>query len=592
MDKAVFKALNGGASYNPSGRNSGLISLASVLLAAWALMWAFPALAANIGAGPEYREFPLIGSRVAVWVAAEVHLMFAAFVLGVPMFAVIVELVAMLTGEKKYDALAREFSKLVTLSTSITAIWGGILLFLLVTLYPKFWNYLSGIFAPTMWIYPVLFLLELVFVYLYYYSWDRMTEGRSKWVHFGLGIMVNVVGTILLFLANTWATFMMTPGGINPDTGELVSLFEAIYNFAWMPINIHRLIANVTFGGAVAAGYAAFKFMYSKTPEDKAHYDWMGYVGMMIAMWSFLVLPFAGYYLMREIYAYDQTMGITMMGGFLSWVWIIQALVISVLFLGLNYYMWCGLERIEGGERYQPYIKYLLTVLVLGVMVWATPHSLIATPEEVSAMGGAHHEVFGSLGVMSAKMTAVNLMILASAIGFMFYRRANKIATHPSAKMLNLVQGGIFGGAALIILYLGIDGYFVSPIVRVEKYSIWQVLLVLFAILSTTGLDVILFRNCRTTGGINWGRMAPRSQYALLLVAVAFTWLMGLMGYVRSISRQHWHVNKVLEDTSVDAFSPALGYVSTVVTACTIIFLGLVMLIFWINSLTEKKKAA
>ena len=548
------------------------------------------AWAAEIGAGPAYRAFPWIGSRVAVWIAAEVHLMFAAFVLGVPLFAVIVELVGILTREERYDHLAREFSKLVTLASSITAIFGGILLFLLLTLYPRFLNYLAGIFLPTLWIYPMLFLMELVSVYLYYYSWGRMTGPRAKWVHFALGVWVNVVGTVLLVLANTWATFMMTPGGVDHGTGALTSLWEAVNNFAWMPINIHRIIANVTFGGAIAAAYAAFKFMSSRSEEERAHYDWMGYVGMMIAMWSFLVLPFAGYYLMREIYAFDQTMGITMMGGFLSWVWIIQAVLISALFLGMNYYMWCGLERIEGGERYQPYIKYLLTVLVLGVLVWATPHSLIVTPEEVARMGGAHHKIVGVFGVMSAKMTAVNLMILTSAIGFMFYRRANKIATVANARLLNGAQMTVFTVAIVFIVYLGVDGYFVPPIVRVEQYSVWQVLAVLAAIGITTVLDVLLFRNCKFTGKILWGRMAARSQYALVLVAVTFTWLMGLMGYVRSISRQHWHVNKIMEDTSPDAFSPALGFVANIVSVCTIIFLGLVMLIFWINSLTEQKK--
>ncbi|MEE8396887.1 MAG: hypothetical protein V3S29_12585, partial [bacterium] len=436
-------------------------------------------------------------------------------------------------------------------------------------------------------VYPVLFLLELVSVYLYYYSWDRMAGGRAKWAHFGIGVWLNLVGTVLLVLANSWATFMMTPGGVDPATGALTSLWGAINNFAWMPINIHRLIANVTFGGAIAAAYAAFKFMFSRSEEDKAHYDWMGYVGMMIAMWSFLVLPFAGYYLMREIYAFDQTMGITMMGGFLSWVWIIQAVVISILFLGLNYYMWCGLERIEGGERYQPYIKYLLGVLVLGVIVWATPHSLVATPEEVARMGGTYHKVVGVLGVMSAKMTAVNLMILTSAIGFMLYRRANKVATTANARLLKGSQAAIFGVAALLILYLGVDGYFVPPIVRVEQYSVWQVLLVLLAIAATTVLDFFLFRGCRYIGPIHWGRMAPRSQYALVLVAVTFTWLMGLMGYVRSASRQHWHVNKIMVDSSPDAFSPALGFAANIVSLCTIIFLGLVLLIFWISSLTE-----
>ena len=43
--------------------------------------------------GYTYGHFPGIGGRGAVWIAAEVHLMFAAFVLGVPMFAVITELI-------------------------------------------------------------------------------------------------------------------------------------------------------------------------------------------------------------------------------------------------------------------------------------------------------------------------------------------------------------------------------------------------------------------------------------------------------------------------------------------------------------------
>ena len=45
-------------------------------------------------AGPvQYRAFFGIDSRLIVWIVSELHLMFAAFVLGVPIFAVIVEIV-------------------------------------------------------------------------------------------------------------------------------------------------------------------------------------------------------------------------------------------------------------------------------------------------------------------------------------------------------------------------------------------------------------------------------------------------------------------------------------------------------------------
>src|SRR5205823_5216967 len=110
----------------------------------------------------------------------------------------------------------------------------------------------------------------------------------------------------------------------------------------------------------------------------------------------------------REIYQYDQSMGITMMGGFMSWLWVIQAFLIAVLFLAGNYYLWVGMGRIPGAERFRPYTKWLLVVLVLGALVWGTPHTMIADSRELAAMGGSHHPLLGALGVMSAKNTGVN----------------------------------------------------------------------------------------------------------------------------------------------------------------------------------------
>ncbi len=39
---------------------------------------------------------------------------------------------------------------------------------------------------------------------------------------------------------------------------------------------------------------------------------------------------------------------------------------------------------------------------------------MIANREELALMGGTHHPFLGALGVMSAKNTAVNLMILTT----------------------------------------------------------------------------------------------------------------------------------------------------------------------------------
>ena len=537
----------------------------------------------------EYGDFPVIGSRAAIWIAAQLHLFFAAFVLGVPMFAVVAEAIGIFSSDDRYDKLAKEFTRLLLVSYSATAIWGAILVFGLITLYPGLWGYLSEIFAPSMWVYVGIFFFESFTLYLYYYGWDRWKKGRAKWGHWGLGILLNLWGTAVMLIANSWLTYMMSPPAeVTPDTAPgMVQFWSAFANATWMPINIHRLIANVVFGGAIVGAYAAYRFLSAKTDEERAHYDWMGYIGNFIAISALIVLPFAGYWLGREIYEFNQQMGTTMMGGFMSWLWVVQAFLIAVLFLAGNYYLWVGMGRIPGAERFMPYTKWMLLVLLIGAAVWATPRNMIADRAEITAMGGQFHPFLGVLGVMSAKNTAVNFMILTTFLSFLLYRRANKKAVVSWEKTGTTIQGALFAVSAAVVLFYGIYGYFVPSIVRIG-FSVYQVLAVIAAIILVVVIDVFMMRGAESRGEIRWGEMPERSQYALFILAVTFTWLMGLMGFARSGIRQHWHVFEVIRDTSVDAATPALGYASIVISACVLIFLSLVTFIFWVGGLAEK----
>src|SRR3990172_5644892 len=565
------------------------LTLAVLGVSALCLLLVDPALAQEAGRAVEYRAFPIFGSRLAVWAVAQIHLNFAAFILGVPIFAVIIEIMGWRTGDRKYDWLAHELVKLTFAAFSTTALLGAALLFLLIGYYPKVWTYLTGIFFPTYWVYVLLFFLETFAVYLWYYGWDWLS-GPRKWIHVSLGLLSNLIGTAILVVSNSWVTFMISPGGVD-ESGALKSFWGAVNNFTWMPINIHRLIANIVFGGTICAAYAAFRFLSAKTDEERARYDWMGYIGNFVALSAFIVLPFAGYYLGREIYAFNQTMGITMMGGFMSWLWIIQAILIGILFLGSNYYLWLGMERIPGSERYRKYVPPMLVILALGFIVWATPRSLVITLDEARAMGGTHHPVLGVLGVMSAKNTVVNLMILTTFLSFILYRRANRESTKAWVGKGMAVQWAALGIAAVIVTFYGVYGYFVESIVRIG-FSVYQVLAVLAAMGLVMAIDIPMFRGARSTGTIRWGTIAPRSQYVLILLAVTFTWLMGLMGFARSGIRQHWHVYGVMRDTSVDAVTPALGYAANVITLVTIAFFALVMFIFWLGGLAEKGTAS
>ena len=605
--------------------------LIGIVLLGIVLFVAIPAFAQDL-TDAEYRPFPKIGSRSAAWIAAQLHLLFGSFILGVPMFAVIIEFIGWKTKDERYDRMAQEFIKLCMGAFSTTALLGGVLVFILVWCYPNVMSKLSGIFGPTMIFYVILFFGETFTLYLYSYGWDKM-QGRHKGWHLFLGVLLNVWGTAIMFVSNTWLTYQTSPAiqwkkaseaprenyiteqlTQNPDLtraevlneikdGTVIPLhneagdflgtvWDAVNNFTWMPVNIHRLIGNIAFGGSIVAAYAAFRYLVAKTKEEKSHYDWMGYNGNFIALCGLIPLPFAGYWLGREIYMFNNTMGVNMMGGLFSWLFIIQAVMIGVLFIGANYYLWSGMGRIEGAEKYARYRPYMIAVIVICVAIWMTPRSFskISSAAELSAMGGANHPILGAFGLMSAKNTVVNIVILTTFLSFLFYRRSGKTPVTSWKSIGNIAINSIFILGTIIIVVIGIVGFAVDTDVRINVLTPWQVLVALGVMVVVTIVDIFMYRKATSSGTIKWGMMTERSQYILILLAITFTSLMGLMGYARSGLREGWHIFGVMKDTSPDAFTPSLSDAVNMVSIILIIFFALVGFIFWLGLWGDKKK--
>lgn len=431
-----------------------------------------------------YRQFMGLDSRRLVWFLAQMHLFFGAFVLGVPLFAVIIEIVGWNGGDEKFDKLAYEFTSLLSVAYATTAAFGGLLAFALFTLYPTFMGHMAGIFKDVMFVYALLFFGETFCLYLYYYGWKWLKKGKpfpalTTWIfkalsiamglfgiallagqvgpdmrtdtrwfifllyilpiaiglwiirgrkttHIFIGILLNVFGTAIMQLANSWAGYMMSPTGVDANGVFIGTVWEAFENILATPIAIHRMLGNLAFGGLVAGSYAAVKFISAKTQEERAHYDWMGYISNFVAIAALIPLPFAGYYLGREVYSTSAVMGNNMMGGDFSWTFIIQAMLVGSLFLISNYYLWSGMTRIPGAERYYKFIKWILLAIILSLAVWLTPHNLPLSGQEVGEMGGSqYHPVLKFLGLMPAKNAVVNLIILATFFSFLLYRRGN-----------------------------------------------------------------------------------------------------------------------------------------------------------------------
>ncbi|WP_238590378.1 cytochrome ubiquinol oxidase subunit I [Nitrospira moscoviensis] len=531
-----------------------------------------------------YSRIGSFDSRLLVWFVTQQHTYFGGFVLALPLFCALLEFLGLVTRKPalslRYDGLARDLAKVALLALSVTAVVGSLMLAMFLYLYPSFMQYMGGTFKSFMPAYAVVFVGESLLLIVYYYSWNRMAEPGLKWIHAAIGILTNVFGTALLLLANAWAAFMMSPAGVDEQGRFLGNSWHLLHSALWNPLNVHRFLADIMSGGAVVLAYACYRFFTAKTDEERAYFDWVGYIFLFVTVCALLPMPIAGYWLMRSVYSFSQSMGVTMMGGLLTWLFVVQALLIGALFLGVNYYLWQSMARIKGGERYQLYYQFVLGALTLALFIWLTPHTVLMSPGEVKAMGGAQHPVVGNYGVMSSKNGAVNVMILLTALSFLYYRRANRTMTVSWVKTGNIAIGTLYTIGLLHVIWLSVYGFYLPANIRVGLSSP-QAFATLTVIVAGVLINRAMLKGAIVHGPIHWGKISVRGMVGLFGLAAAFTWVMGLMGYIRSSGRLSWHVSELMADVSPWAFTPDLEFAAKMVTLNMIVFWGAVLALFW-----------
>lgn len=537
----------------------------------------------------DYDGKGITDNRSILWVIIQQHFFLGSFILGVPMMAWILEILSYLrrksspANAKKHDGYAHEFMRIALPFYPLTIVFGFALLGAFIFLYAEFSRYMSSIFKPVLYFYILIFFIENVLLYAYTRTWDRWKEGRAKWKHMALGGATCLNGLIIIYLANALMAFMMSPAGVDSKGHYLGNLWNAINTPLWNPLNIHRILASIMFSGAVIAAYAAYQMITTRNPEKRAHYDEMGHVSIMISIVNLFILPFAGYWFAKEIFIYSQRMGVTLMGGKLSWPFVMQAMLIGLIFMTVTYYLWQGTRRMQGSERYQHLVKYTMIILAAAFLIWATPHTIPATPSEIDAMGGARHPVVGYYGTMAAKNTAINTMILSFGLCYIIFHRCNKKMSITWAKWGNLVMILLFAGAEAFVIFVGVYGFFIPANVRVNL-AFPQFIVTMVALCGGMILNWVMLRKAKLIGPVQWGKLSTSGAFALFFLAVFISTTMVLMGYIRSSVRLEWHVTGILKDDTPWATTPSLTYAVGMVLFNVLVFWVITTFIFWLGN--------
>jgi cytochrome d ubiquinol oxidase subunit I len=546
------------------------------LLALFALLALFGGAAYAQTASPPTLEFPYTGNRTAVWIVAQLHILFAAFILGAPIFVVISEWLGYRKQDPRYDRLAKEVMKVTVILYSMTALTGGLFIFVLLATYPQFTTWLiNHFFLLFAVIYPLLFIGETILLYMYFYTWDAW-KGNKKARHIALGVLLNLIGTITLFVIDGPTSFMNTPvkaEGISPQEFlETATLWDKIYNFSWMPLNLHRLVGNVTFGGFIAGLIAAYMYMAAKKDEERAYYDWMGFVGNLIGVGALLFLPFMGYLLSYELCDYDASICPYMMADQLSMFFEMQGAMVGLIFLASNYYIWLSMKRIEGVEKVRmtilaPIVMVALPLVmtqVLTVYPVPDPQSLLFLLPLVLAP-----VIFGRFIPITVSARTV------IKVGFLMVVVGDAIWLTP--------HGFVPTGAKLVAeLELPSDWNFLALMPAKNSAA--------FTLVFVTVVNYVIYNRGISQGTIIWGKIDFVSQFVLVFLAFSAIWTMGLMGAVRSLLRKYFHTYNLLPDFTVESFTPTLSYSAWWITGITVVFYAVVSFAIFVTLRTPDSK--
>jgi cytochrome bd ubiquinol oxidase subunit I len=322
----------------------------------------------------------VLGNSLWVGIIASLHIQIATFLTGASTLTVVSEGIAMLREghDQRHGRLAhgllRSMAYTFSFDAAIPIFW---VLFVFLGLWGTFFIALTRI---TFWVFIFeagLFLAEVILLYTLYANWDRLTAYRRA--RLGLLVLLNLVLFWQMFFIDVVASYMLTPNG--GDRSQLAQ----ILNPTDIPLDVHRLIGNIAWAGAVTAAFAAVRYLRAlrRAPEDAPFYDWVVQWGVLFAIGFTILQPWIGYSYAKEVQLHAYGAWYMMMFGELSNVFLLQITLLGLIFILATLYLLRRL-RASGASGVRS-LRIALGLEIVATLLAAMPSRFAWTQGEVTA---------------------------------------------------------------------------------------------------------------------------------------------------------------------------------------------------------------
>ena len=247
------------------------------------------------------------GTRFIMGVTMLTHMFFAELFVGFALAAPVLQAWGARTGSPRMDRLAHSMARFNVLTFSTGATFAVLYVVLLVGLYPRVTTSLFTHFFPIIAVAMLSMGLALWGMYSYYYKWDRYSVLYKK-RHIALGLTMGFFIWVWMVLMTGIDTYMVTGGpGVRPLSGATVESFgtavRGLFNPMFTELVLHRTFANLSWPAFAIGAWASYRYIRSKTVEEKAFFDWASSVGLTWGVGFLLLQPLVGFAMVYSMQA-------------------------------------------------------------------------------------------------------------------------------------------------------------------------------------------------------------------------------------------------------------------------------------------------
>lgn len=198
-------------------------------------------------------EVPFIGSGMVIAIIAVIHVMISHFAIGGGLFLPLAEAKALREGKPAWLKKLKGYSKFFLVMTGVFgAVTGVAIWFSIGLVSPSGTSLLIHNFVFGWAIEWVIFLVELAFAAVYYYTWDRISDR----LHLMVGYIYAGVSFLTLVIINGILTFMLTPSeawlSVAGSGQEATQFFNAFFNQTYWPSLALRTLVCLSMAGIFA----------------------------------------------------------------------------------------------------------------------------------------------------------------------------------------------------------------------------------------------------------------------------------------------------------------------------------------------------